>query len=124
MIISFPLYLHYKIFSCHLEMICDKNLTLTYITNRTDNKEKFNVDNHGEVFTPLNIIDDMLNSLDSHFIKKNGYSIFEEKNFKWLDPACGIGNYLIIIYYIIAIELHFFYNFVGYLLASYLYTFS
>ncbi len=52
----------------------------------------------GEIFTPLNIVDDMLGELDNSYIKINGKSIFTEKHLKWLDPAVGIGNFPIRIY--------------------------
>ena len=56
----------------------------------------------GEIFTPLNIVDDMLGELDNSYIKingkSNGKSIFTEKHLKWLDPAVGIGNFPIRIY--------------------------
>tara|TARA_B100000902_G_scaffold52004_1_gene58681 strand:+ start:296 stop:5149 length:4854 start_codon:yes stop_codon:yes gene_type:complete len=50
-------------------------------------KEK---DEHGEVFTPLEIVNDMLDKLDP--------SCFKKKDYKWLDPAVGIGNFPIIVY--------------------------
>ena len=40
---------------------------------------------HGEVFTPISIIDEMLAQLPQ--------SVWSNPNLKWLDPACGIGNF-------------------------------
>ena len=60
---------------------------------KDEEKKKF-----GEVFTPLSIVDEMLDELDNSYIKINGKSIFTEKNLKWLDPAVGIGNFPIRIY--------------------------
>ena len=57
-------------------------------------KKKF-----GEVFTPMNVVKEMLDKLDLYYKKENGNSIFEEKDFKWLDPANGMGNFPIEVYY-------------------------
>lgn len=45
----------------------------------------------GEVFTPLNLINDMLNNLP--------LEVWKNPNLKWLDPANGIGNFPICVYY-------------------------
>jgi len=39
----------------------------------------------GEVFTPISVIDDMLASLPA--------SVWRNQSLKWLDPACGIGQF-------------------------------
>lgn len=57
-------------------------------------KKKF-----GEVFTPMNIINEMLDKLDENYKLKHKNSIFTEMNFKWLDPANGMGNFPIVIYF-------------------------
>lgn len=44
----------------------------------------------GEVFTPLKLINDMLNQLP--------HNIWSNPHLKWLDPACGIGNFPIVIF--------------------------
>jgi hypothetical protein len=54
---------------------------------------------YGEVFTPLSIVDEMLTNLDDAYKKEHNISIFSNKMFKWFDPALGIGNFLIILYY-------------------------
>lgn len=52
----------------------------------------------GEVFTPLTLVNEMLDKLDESYTKEHGKSIFTEKDFKWFDPAVGIGNFMVIIY--------------------------
>lgn len=53
----------------------------------------------GEVFTPMPIIEEMLDVLDEHYkLTQKGNSIFANKDFKWFDPACGIGNFQIATY--------------------------
>jgi hypothetical protein len=70
---------------------------LEFINGELKPKEKEKKVN-GEVFTPLSLVNDMLNKLDEAYIKEHGKSIFTEKNFKWFDPAVGIGNFPIIVY--------------------------
>lgn len=47
--------------------------------------------NRGEVFTPLNLINDMLDHLPKE--------VWSNPNLKWLDPSNGIGNFPICVYY-------------------------
>ena len=54
-------------------------------TLRKDEKDLF-----GEVFTPLTIISDMLDKLPP--------SVWTDPNKKWLDPAAGFGNFLMLVY--------------------------
>jgi hypothetical protein len=60
-------------------------------------KEKEKKEN-GEVFTPLTLVNEMLDKLDEAYIKEHGKSIFSEHTFKWFDPAVGIGNFPIMVY--------------------------
>ena len=46
---------------------------------------------HGEVFTPPELICEMLDTLPK--------SVWSNKDLKWLDPANGIGNFPVIVYY-------------------------
>jgi site-specific DNA-methyltransferase (adenine-specific) len=45
----------------------------------------------GEVFTPIHFVEKMLDALPA--------SIWKDKGLKWFDPACGIGNFPIMVYY-------------------------
>lgn len=49
-------------------------------------KEKFS-----EVFTPLSLIDDMLDRLPS--------LVWSNPNLRWLDPCAGHGNFLLVVYF-------------------------
>jgi hypothetical protein len=66
----------------------DKILDLIHrrITPRKKQKEE-----KGEVFTPIEFIEDML----SHLPK----TIWTNHNLKWLDPANGIGNFPVVVFY-------------------------
>jgi len=70
---------------------------LEFINGELKPKEKEKKEN-GEVFTPLTLVNEMLDKLDEAYIKEHGRSIFTEPSFKWLDPAVGIGNFPIIVY--------------------------
>lgn len=70
---------------------------LDFINSQLKPKQKEKKEN-GEVFTPLYLVNEMLDKLDEAYIKENGKSIFTEDGFKWLDPAVGIGNFPVIVY--------------------------
>jgi hypothetical protein len=53
---------------------------------------------NGEVFTPIELIIQMLNKLDEYYKKQHGISIFSNKDLKWYDPACGMGNFPIVVF--------------------------
>ena len=46
---------------------------------------------YGEVFTPVELVCEMLHKLPKE--------VWKNPNLKWLDPANGIGNYPIVVYY-------------------------
>lgn len=72
--------------------IFDKNLTdIQNIINSYNTVDSNNKIQQGEVFTPFNLIIEMIN----HFPK----SLWKNPNLKWLDPGSGIGNFSMIIYY-------------------------
>jgi hypothetical protein len=69
--------------------IFNRNKLLKYINNYDtlliDQKQK------GSIFTKTNLIYKKLKLLPR--------SVWTNPNLKWLDPGCGIGNYLVIVYY-------------------------
>ena len=66
----------------------DKVLTTIarYITPRKKQKEE-----SGEVFTPIEFVEEMLSHLPT--------SLWKNPNLKWLDPANGIGNFPVVVFY-------------------------
>ena len=66
----------------------DKVLELVrkYLTPKDSERTLF-----GEVFTPLELVCEMLNHLP--------VDVWTNKQLKWLDPANGIGNFPIVVYY-------------------------
>ena len=73
----------------------DKLLEFINVELKPNEKEK---KENGEVFTPLSLVNDMLDKLDEAYIKEHGKSIFAEDGFKWFDPSVGIGNFPILVY--------------------------
>ena len=82
-----------------LENLIDKpKELLEFIDSCLKPKQKEKQEN-GEVFTPMNVVFEMLDQLDKHYIlEHNGKSIFMEKEFKWFDPASGMGNFHVGVY--------------------------
>lgn len=70
---------------------------LEFINGELKPKEKEKKEN-GEVFTPLSLVNEMMDKLDEVYTNTHGHSIFTEKDFKWLDNAVGIGNFTIVVY--------------------------
>jgi hypothetical protein len=85
-------------FKMSLKSLIDKpKELLEYIDNCLKPKD-LEKKKYGEVFTPMNLVNEMLDKLDEYYNKENGKSIFTEKNFKWFDPANGMGNFPIAVY--------------------------
>ncbi len=62
---------------------------------KDSDKKKF-----GEVFTPMEFINDkMLKDLEDYWMKKTNENIWTNEKITWYDPAVGMGNYPIAIYY-------------------------
>ena len=73
----------------------DKKTLIDEITKLLIPKAKETRDN-GEVFTPMNIVDQMLDILDEEYKNEK---IFENSELTWFDPSNGMGNFLVGIYY-------------------------
>lgn len=85
-------------FKLSLESLLDnpKDL-LELIDNCLKPKQKEKQEN-GEVFTPMSIVFELIDQLDLEYNEETGRSIFSEKDFKWFDPANGMGNFPIAVY--------------------------
>jgi site-specific DNA-methyltransferase (adenine-specific) len=53
----------------------------------------------GEVFTPMPFISEMLSSIEEHYTSIYSESIWSNPMLTWYDPAAGMGNFPIAIYY-------------------------
>jgi len=70
---------------------------LEFIDSCLKPKQKEKKEN-GEVFTPMKLVNEMLDKLDQQYTAEHKRSIFTELNFKWLDPASGMGNFPVAVY--------------------------
>ena len=85
-------------FKMSLQCLIDKPKELLELIDsclKPNQKEK---QKYGKVFTPMHLVFEMLEKLDKHYIKIHGRSIFAEKEFKWFDPAVGMGNFPVAVY--------------------------
>jgi predicted helicase len=71
---------------------------LELINNCLKEPNKKETQLYGEVFTHMNIIYEMLDNLDKYYIKTYNKSFFTIKDFKWFDPAVGMGNFIVAVY--------------------------
>lgn len=62
------------------------NFITEHLPIRTTEKDKF-----GEVFTPIHLIEELLNALPKN--------VWSNPNLRWLDPAAGVGNFGLLIYF-------------------------
>ncbi len=67
-----------------------KNAILKMIHNRLTPRQRQKKD-FGEVFTPIELVEEMLSHLPA--------SIWKNPDLKWLDPANGIGNFPVVVFY-------------------------
>lgn len=74
------------------QMVCliDQPEKLLKIINDALKPKEIEKRKFGEVFTPMKLVNDMLNKLPNE--------VWNNKNLKWLDPATGMGNFPIAIY--------------------------
>ena len=85
-------------FKMSLQSLIDKPKELLELIDSCLKPKKLEKDQFGEVFTPMYLINEMLDNLDKSYIKEHGKSIFTEPSFKWFDPASGMGNFPIAVY--------------------------
>jgi hypothetical protein len=86
-------------FKLSLQSLIDKPKELLEIINeylkpKISEKKEF-----GEVFTPMKFISKMLKDIETYWMEKYNENIYTNKNITWYDPAAGMGNYPIAIYY-------------------------
>lgn len=86
-------------FKMSLQSLIDKPKELLELIDSCLKPKQKEKQENGEVFTPMKLVFEMLDKLDTHYIKENGKSIFTEKNFKWGDiVGCGMGNFSVAVY--------------------------
>ena len=86
-------------FKISLQSLIDKPKELLELIDSCLKPKQKEKQENGEVFTPMELVFEMLDNLDKRYIKENGKSIFTEKEFKWGDiTGCGMGNFSVAVY--------------------------
>ena len=85
-------------FKMNIKSLIDRPIELLQLINECLKPKQKEKQEFGEVFTPMNIIDEMLDNLDKNYKKIYNKSIFSEINFKWFDPASGMSNFHVAVY--------------------------
>ena len=77
-------------FKMSLQSLIDNPKELLELINDCLKPKEIEKKENGEVFTPIKLINDMLDKLP--------VEVWNNKNLKWLDPATGMGNFPIAVY--------------------------
>ena len=85
-------------FKMSLQSLIDNPKELLELINECLKPKIKEKQENGEVFTPMSEVNEELDKLDEYYIKVNKKSIFTELNFKWFDPAVGMGNFQVAVY--------------------------
>ena len=85
-------------FKMSLQSLIDKPKELLELIDSCLKPKQKEKEENGEVYTPMSIVFELLDNFDKHYINVHGRSVFTEKNFKWFDPAAGMGNFPVAIY--------------------------
>jgi hypothetical protein len=85
-------------FKMSLQSLIDSPKELLELINECLKPKLKEKQENGEVFTPMSEVNEELDKLDEYYIKVNKKSIFTELNFKWFDPAVGMGNFQVAVY--------------------------
>ena len=87
-------------FKMSLQSLIDKPKELLELIDSCLKPKDIEKKKFGEVFTPVNFINnDMLWDLEAYYKKKYDKNIYEDETLKWGDTTTGMGNFPIAIYY-------------------------
>jgi hypothetical protein len=74
-----------------IQSLIDKPIELLDFINERLKPKDIEKKKYGEVFTPIPLIEEMLDKLP--------IEVWSNPDLKWLDPANGMGNFMVVIYY-------------------------
>ena len=87
-------------FKMSIQSLIDRPKELLELINECLKPKTVEKKTFGEVFTPMDFINDcMLKDLEKYWIEKNNENIWTNDKLTYYDPATGMGNYPIAIYY-------------------------
>lgn len=77
-------------FKMSMQSLIDKPVELLELINNCLKPKDIEKKKFGEVFTPMKLVNEMLDKLPG--------DVWTNKDLKWLDPCCGMGNFSIAVY--------------------------
>jgi len=77
-------------FKMSLQSLIDNPKELLELINDCLKPKEVERKENGEVFTPMILINEMLDKLPNE--------VWKDKDLKWLDPCCGMGNFSVAVY--------------------------
>jgi len=87
-------------FKMSIQSLLDRPKELLELINECLKPKTVEKRTFGEVFTPMNFINDkMLKDIEDYWMTKYNKNIWEDETLTFYDPAAGMGNYPIAIYY-------------------------
>ena len=87
-------------FKMSIQSLLDRPKELLELINECLKPKTVEKKSFGEVFTPINFINDkMLKDIEDYWLSKYNKNIWEDETLTFYDPATGMGNYPIAIYY-------------------------
>ena len=87
-------------FKLSIQSLLDRPKELLELISECLKPKKIEKKTFGEVFTPMNFINDkMLADIETYWMSKTNENIWTNDKLTWYDPAAGMGNYPIAIYY-------------------------
>ena len=87
-------------FKLSLQSLLDRPKELLELISNCLTPKAIEKKTFGEVFTPMNFIyDKMLKDIEEYWLKNKNENIWTNEKLTWYDPASGMGNYSIAIYY-------------------------
>ena len=87
-------------FKMSIESLLDRPKELLELISNCLKPKAIEKKTFGEVFTPMDFINDkMLKDIEDYWLKNNNKNIWMNKKLTFYDPATGMGNYPIAIYY-------------------------
>lgn len=87
-------------FKMSIQSLLDRPKELLELINDCLKPKAIEKKTFGEVFTPMDFINNnMLKDIEEYWLKNKNENIWTNEKLTWYDPATGMGNYPIAIYY-------------------------
>ncbi len=87
------------VFKMSLQSLIDDPIKLIELIDECLKPKEVEKKKYGEVFTPLEFVNTMLDDLQAYYKATYNKNIYKNRKLKWADVAAGMGNFPIAIYY-------------------------